>query len=441
MLKETQPYVAVSINGKKLSDELMRLFQTATVRNGEESKSDTLSLTFQDPEYRLIDSNVFRERNKVDIEVGYVNDTRSYTGYRINKVKPQFPDNGTPSVTIECLDESSELNKQPRSDKWTNIAPHEVAIAIAKRNGLKYDVVPVDAGPVKTPFRFTEDNPLMQRDMSDSAMLAKLAKDFGFKYKVVGNTLKFLPTIEGETRRQPKTLVYRDQINGSGKTFVLKSFSPAMDADKGNQVSQSGGVDLNTGKHTGKADGKADKSNLPKQGQDSAESAAANSPSVVYDYDPETLGFKPRELPQPVKAGAEPKLVPATNVPEQVAAQSQRQSDSEAASATASGELKFGSNAFDPGDPVLVEGVGRRCGGAWRITEVTLQFGQGFTTSLKMEKRGSGTTQKDSAKAAEQKQDATGTANPRPEAPKVSAKGREFNPEEVSYGEEVELPQ
>lgn len=174
--------------------------------------SDACTLNITDPDFIFIEDNIFIEEAKVYCEFGFNEDTfrHKFNGY-ISAIDITFPEGGSPTVTITCLDKSHLMNRTKKERSWDNVTRADVVRKIAKEYGFKTDIEPN--------YNFSVEETISQSDTTDIEFLENLASEERepFMCKLVDNTLIYRK--KGLLKASKKTLGYKiapfDVINFS----------------------------------------------------------------------------------------------------------------------------------------------------------------------------------------------------------------------------------
>lgn len=133
------PYYKIYINGKEIDEYRYSMLGTLEIEDNA-SGSDSLSMSFSDPELRILSDNIFKKDAKVKVQYGwYQGSLRTFEGY-ISVIEADFPENGVPSIQINCMDNSYNMNKEKRKRTWTNQRASDIAKTIFKEYGMTYTV-------------------------------------------------------------------------------------------------------------------------------------------------------------------------------------------------------------------------------------------------------------------------------------------------------------
>lgn len=164
MAKIKSAYYSISIGGKKLDNEKLSLVQEIVYEDSS-TGSDLLTITIKDPDFIFIADNVFLEEKTVSFKGGWEGDLgASFDGY-ISVIDIDFPQDGSPVLTLHCMDNSHIMNRKKNKKTWKNKKVSDVATEVFKKHGLK--TVVDDTGKVE------ED--ITQSDSTDIQFLIDLA--------------------------------------------------------------------------------------------------------------------------------------------------------------------------------------------------------------------------------------------------------------------------
>lgn len=173
------PKYMIYINGKELDDFRYSMIEEITYEDNA-SGSDLLTLRINDPEFVFINDKIFLEDNKVKFIGGFDKDLPiRFEGY-ISLIDIDFPEQGTPSLVIHCMDNTHLMNRVKKKRTWTNTTKAKVVKQIFAEYGFK--TVIEDSGIV-------EEN-ISQSNVTDIQFIIQLASNEiePFLVYVVGST-------------------------------------------------------------------------------------------------------------------------------------------------------------------------------------------------------------------------------------------------------------
>ena len=191
--------------------------------------ADEFSFSINDPGVRGLDSDLFEPGKEVEIKMGYGDQRATMIIGDITSLRPNFPTDGTPQLTIEGSDLSNQFRMVRKGWSRENTRDSGVVAEIARNAKHK----------LKTKIEKTEpkDLSVVQRDgETDYAFIKRLADRNSFEFYIRERTLYFQMPPKKES--EIVTLKYRTS---------LLSFNPELNI--GNQPSRvrvEGGWDTQT---------------------------------------------------------------------------------------------------------------------------------------------------------------------------------------------------
>lgn len=211
----TTPFYEIKVKGTKLKDELAYL--DSLKFNDPIDGSKSLEIVLSDPNYIFIGSDIYVEDTPVSAtmgipEIGYI---ETFDGY-ISAIDINFPDSGTPSLTINCIDGLHLFNSERKSRTWTNTTKVAVMEEVAKEHGFAFECT----------IQQSPEESIVQDDVTDLEFIEDLRSDDGSDYRLY--------------LRDEKTLVYEKidfKADNCGKLhyreldFSLLSFSPQVNKE------------------------------------------------------------------------------------------------------------------------------------------------------------------------------------------------------------------
>lgn len=204
------PYYQLYINGREIDELRYSMIDTIDFEDNS-SGSDLLKITISDPDLILLSDNIFVEDVRIHFKGGWYRGAMTeFTGY-ISQIEVDFPDNGVPTLTINCMDNTYIMNTEKKQRTWENTKVSDVAKQIFRENGLTPHVD--DTG--------SRQDSISQND-TDIKFLISLADE------QVANYIVYVEGTHGYFVKKPvianpqKTLSYR-QDDGD-----LLSFQPSI---------------------------------------------------------------------------------------------------------------------------------------------------------------------------------------------------------------------
>lgn len=130
------PKYMLFINGVELDDFRYSMIEEIVYEDSA-SGSDLLTLRICDPEFVFINDKIFLEDNKIKFIGGFDSDLPlKFEGY-ISLVDIDFPEEGTPSLVIHCMDNTHIMNRVKKKRTWNNTTKAKVVKQIFAEYGFK----------------------------------------------------------------------------------------------------------------------------------------------------------------------------------------------------------------------------------------------------------------------------------------------------------------
>jgi Bacteriophage probable baseplate hub protein len=174
----------------------------------------------------------FEIGNRVHVQMGYADRLVSMLRGRTVSLSPDFPSDGTPTLTVRAYDGLVRLKESkapPDESTYRNLADWQIAQRIAKRHGLRYDVK--QEGP-KHPL-------VVQRDTDDATFLMERAARIDFELfirvdpKTGEDVLCFLPAADGRAATPARTYQLAwGALRGTHEQPSLIEFKPTLTASE-----------------------------------------------------------------------------------------------------------------------------------------------------------------------------------------------------------------
>ena len=130
--------------------------------------SDTCTLSITDPDFIFIEDNIFIEEAKVLARFGFNEDIdrKEFSGY-ISAIDISFPEEGSPTLTITCLDNSHLMNREKKNRSWDNVTRADIVKKIATEYGYYPDI--------ESNYTFAVQDTISQSNQTDIEFLESLA--------------------------------------------------------------------------------------------------------------------------------------------------------------------------------------------------------------------------------------------------------------------------
>jgi phage protein D len=213
----------------------------------QEGLPDHLTVRVPDP-YKVF-GHAFQEGMEVMLDLGTTDDHAIVFRGKIHQADEDFPQDGTPVLTIQAHDRAMEMGLRPRNRPWVDKKLSEIVAEIAKAHGFKSADVRVAGDPL-----FSGNG--IRQDENDMAFLIRLARDWACQVYVdptaEGDVLRFVSQEKVMSELQQVTLYY----GRCGVPNRLLSFQPRSDVADIQLPRVFSGVDYNDGKRIEMAESK-----------------------------------------------------------------------------------------------------------------------------------------------------------------------------------------
>lgn len=216
----------------------------------QEGLPDHLTVRIPDP-YKVF-GHAFQEGMEVTLDLGTTSDHALVFRGRIHKADEDFPQEGTPVLTIQAHDRAMEMGLRPRNRPWVDKKLSQIVAEIARAHGFKSADVRVGGDPL-----FSGNG--IRQDETDLAFLIRLARDWACQVYVdptpEGDVLRFVSQEKVMSELQQVTLYY----GRCGVPDRLLSFQPRSAVADIQLPRVFSGVDYKDGKRIELAEGKPGK--------------------------------------------------------------------------------------------------------------------------------------------------------------------------------------
>lgn len=211
------PYYSISVNGKGLDLRRMSCIESVEIDSPVDG-SDTATIVINDPDFLYINDNIFVKDVPITIVSGIQESTKreTFTGF-ISAIDIDFPEVGTPSLTINCIDSSHVMNRKSKKRSWEKTTNAAVVQKIAAEYGFKCQVEP--GYTFKVEDTITQSN---QTDLDFLEGLAKKERDI-FMCKLIEKTIVYKKM--GLLSNSVATVHYREY------PYNILSFSPRINKE------------------------------------------------------------------------------------------------------------------------------------------------------------------------------------------------------------------
>lgn len=221
------PFYQIWINGVEL-DSLRYSLITSVTFEDNANGSDLLSINIEDPEFVFINDSIFIEENKVKFVGGYDGNSRvMFEGY-ISVVNMDFPESGSPTLTINCMDNTHLMNRVKKKRTWENTTRAKVARQIFQEYGFACEIE--DSNDVQ--------ESIAQSDQTDIEFLKNIAEE------EIDNFLVYVEGTKGFYVRKKILSSAQDVLDYRDGRQNLISFSPSINKETKQIEARSAEVNL-----------------------------------------------------------------------------------------------------------------------------------------------------------------------------------------------------
>lgn len=238
--------------------------------------SDTCTIKISDPEFLYIEDNIFIEDNTIKVKLGWVGVTYrvEFNGY-ISAIDVDFPSDGTPALTITCMDNTHLMNRKKKDNTFKNTTSAKVVQQIVKSYGFKC--------VIESGYTFETQETITQSQQTDIDFITKLAGDevYPFTARLVGNTFYYVK--KGHLTTPKMTLTYLKYPHD------IISFSPKITKES-SQVEVGSSVINSSNKAMSSTTIKSSRTTDSKTGKGGGASNSSNGAS--YTYNPNNKTWK-----------------------------------------------------------------------------------------------------------------------------------------------------
>jgi phage protein D len=342
----------------------------------QEGVPDHLTVRIPDP-YKVY-GHAFQEGMEVTLDLGTTSDHALVFRGRIHQADEDFPQEGTPVLTIQAHDRAMEMGLRPRNRPWVDKKLSEIVAEIAKAHGFKSADVRVAGDPL-----FSGNG--IRQDENDMAFLIRLARDWACQVYVDptpgGDVLRFVSQEKVMSELQQVTLYY----GRCGVPDRLLSFQPRSDVAEIQLPRVFSGVDYNDGRRIELAEGR------PATPVDSEDRFRDENLAEFREREP----ARARQLEAVISAAPQVRTTllqalgtvrrestPAFTTPDAMQARQQNEHSTSALGMRASGST-VGNMRLHAQTAVRLEDVGGRFSGVWFLSQVRhVMDVQGYRTDF-----------------------------------------------------------
>lgn len=151
--------------------------------------ADRFDIHFYDPQFTLLDSNLFKIGAEVEILFGRSSKLETVTQGYVTSVSSEAGEDTSERLIITGFDASFKMTLEPHSQTFLKQSASQIVSKIAGDYGLS-------AKTDKAPFTYEH---VLQHNETDSEFLQRLADENGFRFWVTEKELHFKAIPDGET--------------------------------------------------------------------------------------------------------------------------------------------------------------------------------------------------------------------------------------------------
>lgn len=206
----------VYLNGVELDDRRRECIDSIDIVEQCDG-SDLCTLFVHDPDFYFLEDNIFIEEATVKVEMWFNNtEPVKFEGY-ISAIDPYFPEEGYPTLTVYCLDNSHVMNRKKKKRSWDKVTSAQVVEKIAKEYGFKC--------VVEKGYKFKTEDTISQSRQTDVEFVESLARKERdpFMCKLIGNTIYYVK--KGVLSKASADVFYREF------PYDVQSFRPQINKE------------------------------------------------------------------------------------------------------------------------------------------------------------------------------------------------------------------
>jgi len=185
----------VFFQNKDVTEDLSPYILSIRYKDFASSKDDELELILSNKDMRFMNRWFPEKGTKVKAYIGYENKLLPCGLFDIQEIEfSSHPD----IVSVRCTSHAvkAQMRRTKRTKAWENTSLFEIVSDIANRYSLK-PIIEGEDVPIKR---------LDQKEESDSTFLYRLAKSYGFNFKILGDKLVFIEGKSLESKPPVKTI-------------------------------------------------------------------------------------------------------------------------------------------------------------------------------------------------------------------------------------------
>lgn len=134
------PYYEILINGKEISEDIYRKITKIQFKEPETGEQYAM-IYIKDQDYSIQDGGLFvPDKTVCEILMGYMHDYGTVMNGIVDNIACDYPQSEEPIFEVKIKNVAYVMNKQDKNARYVDKTYSDIAIEIAKKYGLKYDV-------------------------------------------------------------------------------------------------------------------------------------------------------------------------------------------------------------------------------------------------------------------------------------------------------------
>jgi len=293
--KYDRPGVWIQIFGEPAMDLVAKIVEFKLTEGSLKKKEvNKLEITLADPMFELDDDDRLRSDVVWYVRYGYARDLSPPRKYTFKFYAPDYNAQGTHTKAITLHGGGHDLIRSKSARNWGRTQSSDIAIQIARRHGLDYEVDP-SRDKTETPF-------LQPATMDDYGYLSTLATDIDFEFYIEDDCLVYRSRDSAYGKDPYERFVY-----GAPGTILL-SFTPEVKTTSAGNV-KARAADTTAAKHKDVQPQKTDRTIGGKHlGQRLVPTTNKIDPSSMAPKKTDTVDTLVREADALVKRGNQLKI-------------------------------------------------------------------------------------------------------------------------------------
>lgn len=225
------PYFELYLNGKEFSDEYYSV--VSNIRHYYNSEgSDRLEVKISDKNHSFIENDIFTKSATIDFIGGWTHEPTIIFNGVISFIDIVFEEDADTSLVLNCLDNSSKLNRNREKVSWKNTTMKNVVVLLLKKHGItvsfKGDMSAISE----------VEKVIVQNNETDIQFLKRKLLERGMVLKITGSKAE---------------CIKKDNVANPSKLFsfktddcMIKSFKPSIDKEDTKDTSVKENVNVET---------------------------------------------------------------------------------------------------------------------------------------------------------------------------------------------------